>query len=489
MRASLLLPALVLFFLHPAARADQFATGQAADVVLGQVDFGSAVFGASASASVFVNPFGVARDSSTGKVFISDTGNNRVLRFSSAAAAANGSSAEAVFGQPNFTEGSVNQGGAAMANTLNTRSQSETDVPGQIAFDSNGRLWVADTQNHRVLGYLIASLTGNNVTADFVFGQPNFTATAEPGTATAANMKSPSAVWVDGDDNLWVADRGHHRILRFDNVTGKADGAAADGVIGQANFTGKDPGTTNATFDRPLGICVDGAGRLWVADSGNNRVLRFDAPTTTTFGLEANAVLGQGTFLAKDAPPASATGMSFPTSVFADAEGTLWVSDSLHFRVLGFRNAAAKNNGAAADLVLGQPNLTSGAQIVSVSDLSARRLAAPVQIAGGANGSIWVVDTNANRVLRYSKVPSPRLTIATRPFTTGEAKVPVRGTTAGEVTQVTQRVGKRGPFRKAKGTAKWRFTASLKPGRNFVTVVAEGPGGKSTPKRVVITRQ
>jgi streptogramin lyase len=474
MKASLLLPAFFLLFLPPSGRADQFATGQAADVVLGQTDFVSRFVGPTQSR--FSVPAGVALDPSTGKVFISDFFGHRVLRFNSAAAAANDSNAEAVFGQPNFTAGSPNQGGAAAANTLS--------FPRQIACDSSGRLWVADSDNHRVLGYDSASSAGSNAPANRVFGQPDFTSTAEPLTASAANMNSPAAVWVDEDDNLWVADTGHHRILRFDNVTGKGNGANADGVIGQDNFTGKDPETTNAKFDLPSGICVDGAGRLWVADRGNHRVLRFDNAANLPFGFGANTVLGQDGFLTKNTPPASATGMNDPISVFADAEGTLWVSDLLNNRVLGFRNAAAKNNGAAADLALGQPNFTSSVPVVS-----ARGISSPGQISGGANGSLWVCDPVAPRVLRYSKVKSPRVTIATRSFTTTKATVPVRGTTVGEVTRVTQRVGTRGPFREAKGTAKWRFTASLNPGRNFVTVVARGPGGKSAPKQVVITRR
>lgn len=477
MKAIHLLPAF-LFFLLPDARADQFATGQAADVVLGQVDFTSS--GGVGVEGRFLSPSGIASDPSTGKVFVSDQSGHRILRFSSAAAATNGSNAEAVFGQLNFNGFTSNQGGAVAANTLSG--------PGQIAFDSNGRLWVADTQNHRVLGYLIASITGNNVTADFVFGQPGFTTNTTPGgSASATTMNSPSAVWVDGDDALWVADSGHHRILRFDNVSSKGEGAAADGVIGQGNFTDKDPDTTNARLNAPKGICVDDAGRLWVADSGNHRVLRFDDPANPGFG--ANAVLGQSSFLEGAQGPLSATGMNTAFSVFVGAEGTLWVSDRSYGRLLGFRNAAAKGNGAAADLVIGKQDFTSSTATPGATLILARNLFSPSQVSAGANGSLWVCDTGFFRAVRYTKVKPPRLKITTRSSSTIQAKAPVAGTAAGEVTKVTQRVGSRGPFRKAKGTTNWSFTARLKPGRNPVTVLAEGPGGPSAPKQIVLTRR
>jgi sugar lactone lactonase YvrE len=474
----ILLPAtLLLLFLLPAARSDQFVTGQAADVVLGQVDFNSNLLGN--TPSNLSNPGGVAFDPSTGKLFVSDSLNSRIFRFASAASAVTGSSAEAAFGQVDLFSNDTNQGGpTATLQTLN--------IPGEIAFDSSGRLWVADSLNNRVLGYLIASLTANNVSADYVFGQPNFTATSPPGPsdpATASAMSGPTSVWVDGDDNLWVADSGHHRILRFDDVSSKANGAPANLVLGQADFAAKTSGTTNTTLSSPGGICVDEAGRLWVADSSNNRVLRFDNAANLSNGAPATRVLGQSDFVSSGIQT-SATRMNLPAAVFADAEGTLWVADAGNRRVLGFRNASSKGNGDPANFVLGQTNFTN----ITVA-ASSTGMANAGQISAGVNGTIWVVDKGNSRVLRYSKIKTPSLTIATRPFTTDRATARVRGGTAGTVSVVTHRVGARGPFRKAKGTARWSFVAKLKTGRNLITVFAEGPGGKSVPKRIAITRR
>jgi hypothetical protein len=71
-------------------------------------------------------------------------------------------------------------------------------------------------------------------------------------------------------------------VLRFDGAAGKANGAVADGVLGQSDFTSSAQATTASGMSGLFGVAVDGAGRLWVADIFNNRVLRFDGPIIPT---------------------------------------------------------------------------------------------------------------------------------------------------------------------------------------------------------------
>jgi hypothetical protein len=203
--------ALLALTLANAGAAD-FQTFQAADVVLGQPDFtsGSSISG---RPNRFDQAFSAALDPTTGKVFVADLGNNRVLRFSSAAAAQNGSNPELVFGQPNFSLHASNQGGAASAATF--------DTPIEVLVDSQGSLWVSDKRNNRVLCFYLAStILANDPPADFVLGQPDFTTTAS-GT-TASQMKSPYGLSLGPDGTLWVADLGNNRVLRFASVNSKS---------------------------------------------------------------------------------------------------------------------------------------------------------------------------------------------------------------------------------------------------------------------------
>jgi sugar lactone lactonase YvrE len=279
---TLLLP-LLLAVAAPALAATDFQTFQAADVVLGQPDF-TTTTATSGQPNRFNISYSAAMDPTTGKVFVADYGNNRVLRFSSAAAAQSGSNPEAVFGQLNFTASASNQGGAVSASTLSN--------PVGVSVDSTGRLWVADFSNNRVLGFYLAAYLSNDPPADIVVGQPNFTSSA--GATSQTGTGSPAFATVGPDDTLWVSDYTNNRILRFATITTKpVVNASADGVLGQAAFNTNGTSATASGLSLPAQLSPDSAGRLWVADYGHNRVLRFDNAAVLANGSPATVALGQ----------------------------------------------------------------------------------------------------------------------------------------------------------------------------------------------------
>lgn len=455
----------------PSLRADQWVSGQNAASVLGQPDFVSNTN--PSLANQFSDPQSVAVDPTTGKVFVGDTGHRRILRFSSEAARLNGSFPEAVFGQSNFTSVGDNQGGPAAGNTLSAVYQ--------IAVDQKGRLWVADSGNNRVLGFVAASSRGDNPQADFVFGQPDFSEVSA-GTSVA-KMSSPEGVAVGADDTLWVADTGNHRVLRFADISERSSGANADGVLGQIDFNSGTSATSGTRMNTPSSISIDSAGRLWVADALNHRVLRFDSAATLPNGSPASGVLGQPDFTT-NAFGLNATSFRRPLGVLAGPDGTVYVGDYQNERVMGFRNASGKSNGDAADFVLGKPDFTSTASGPTQSLLSG-----PYNLALSPDGSLFVVDYDNYRVLRFVPVKPPSLTILTRKATTTKSSFLIKGSCSGPTSRVTVRVGGRGPFKTASGTATWSFRAKLKPGKNLITAMASGPGGTSAPKTVTITRK
>jgi len=372
------------------AQAPDWVDFQAASGVLGQANFTTGNFGT--TDSTFGGPSEAVVDPTTGKLFVSEAGNSRVLRFASAAALTNGAAAEAVLGQADFTS----NGPACTATGMNGTVG--------VFVDGAGRLWVGDALNNRVLRFDNAASKANGASADGVLGQPDFT-TCTVG-ATQAKMNFANAVYIDNAGRLWVSEPYNNRVLRFDNVASKANGANADGVLGQANFTSNTPATTATGMKGPYQVMSDSAGRLWVSDNVNRRVLRFDNAASKPNGASADGVLGQANFTSNTLAT-TATGMNWPGGVTLDSVGRLYVSDALNNRILIFNNAATLGNGAAANHVLGQPDFTSNT--ANNGGLSAQSLWAPWFISfDTSNNLLWVTDFANSRVLRYQAPPVPK---------------------------------------------------------------------------------
>ncbi len=310
--------------------------------VLGQLNFTLNLPGTS---SISLNsPSGVAVDPTTGKLFVVDRYNNRVLRWSSTSKIENGSPAEAVLGQSDFNSSSSGL------------SASKFNDPLRVFVDSAGCLWVSDYLNNRVLRFDSASFKTTGSSADVVLGQSNFT--SNTGGTSASKMKGPVGVFVDGGGRLWVTDRLNHRVLRFDNAYEKSNGANADAVLGQSDFTTGTSGLAEIKMNRPMGVYIDSEDHLWVCEDDNNRAIRFDNASSKLNGAAADGVLGQPDFNT-NLKKYSRDGMSNLRGVFGDAAGRLYLVDESNHRVLVFNHAASQPNGAFADYVLGQSDFGS----------------------------------------------------------------------------------------------------------------------------------
>ncbi|MBL0156358.1 MAG: hypothetical protein IPP47_04565 [Bryobacterales bacterium] len=279
-----------------------------------------------------------------------------------------GQAARAVIGQKPFTQqdpgasdkllGSV--GGVAYANdTL-------------IVADSNG---IGGTPlNQRVLVYRnVSSFVPDRRepvpqtearcpscvgTATNVLGQPDFY-TTELRAVGQNTFRTPTGVAYNGR-YLAVADSDNNRVLVWKTLPG-ANQANADYVVGQADFKTALPALSDKGLRGPTNIWLDSANGLWVADTGNARVLYYGEVTQN--GQAAKFALGQ-----KDLNSNQQTGkfpeyvvtaesLLAPTSVYSD--GTrLYVSDLGNNRVLIW-NAIPTRNAQPADVVLGQPDMTS----------------------------------------------------------------------------------------------------------------------------------
>jgi sugar lactone lactonase YvrE len=302
--------------------------------------------------------------------------------------------------------------------------------PSAVAVDTSASppaLYVADTGNNRVLGWRNASALENGQPADIVVGQRDFNATLPqgPGTNLSVGLSSPVALAVDAQGNLYVADAGNNRILRFPRPFQQADTLKQpDMVLGQPNFSTRDANNgglsersillTSGAGVLRSGLLFDPNGNLWFSDAGNNRVLRFPREVLQAGRNQpsANAVLGQASFTTRAAPPTDPREKRFlsqPSALAFDSSGRLFVCDLLN-RVVVY---ASPTNLAIADRIMGvivlqQPGQTAPTSAVNNISLgrqvgNANRPPEGVFVAGGTP---FVVDTVNNRILRYDPYES-----------------------------------------------------------------------------------
>lgn len=459
-----------IIFLFTGIGRSQIENFKQADLVLGAPDL--LTVGTQANnASGIDNPNGVAVDPYSGKVFVTATAHHRVLRFGSFDQLVNGSPAEAVLGQADFA--------GSQSGIANNKFSS----PNNLIIDMIGRLWVSDSANNRIVMFRNAVNLANGSPADLVLGQPDFNTNSSGNSAS--KMYGPVGIFVDKSDNLWVADSNNNRVLKFVSVSSAMNGAAASVVIGQPDFGSTGMGTSATGMRYPISVAVDANDSLWVGDYNNNRVLRFDSASGLGFGAAASGVLGQSTFNVGGTGLA-ANRFNGPGGLMIDPNGTLWVVEFQNHRVLAFLNASVKADGASADHVLGQSDFTTKTQ-----GTSAGRLSFPSQgIARDPSGNLWVTDRGNHRVVRYPGVSQdanlPILTVVSRvPKITTKARISVSGVSSdpGMVRGVNFRVGK-GGFRPATGTTTWSFIAPLrKHTRNVVQVYSEDFAGNRSALR------
>jgi len=276
---------------------------------------------------------------------------------------------------------------------------------------TNGDLWVADTSFSRLLRF---TESDGFTTPVAVLGQPNFTSTSAL-PPSAASLNGPQDVFIDQYGTLWVADTNNARILWYFNVSTKANGADADGLLGQVDFMSTSMGSSGNQFTSPTGLHVDPDGTLWVVDQQNSRVLRFvDALRKSNVGF-ADSELGQSAF-GLSAQACCPSCMNSPATVVTTASGSLFVTDKDNSRVLFFTSGNAVLNDSSASWVIMQKTGSS----CTPGSPSAETGWGPNGMAVDPVGNLYVSDFFYNRVLLYPGGAFPSMNGMSASFVYGQ---------------------------------------------------------------------
>lgn len=236
---------------------------------------------------------------------------------------------------------------------------------------TNGRRYIADTFRNRIV-----RVDG---------GGP-------PVTALSQGLGPyPGGVAVDAAGRLYVSDSFNHRILRLD------PGSTNPVVIAGSAAVPPVPGAGASGLNTPSKIALDTGGRLYVADTNNARVMRFDGVATASGPVAGVQVAGTGSGRGIDQ-------MSFPVGLTIAPDGSLYVADRSNNRVMRYSGVATATGPVSATLVAGSLAGTRGAGL----DL----LSAPTAVAVDGAGDVLVADTNNHRVVRWSPAATSGVLVA-----------------------------------------------------------------------------
>jgi hypothetical protein len=262
-----------------------------------------------------------------------------------------------------------------------------------ILLDSGGNLLGTTLLSGTGSGGLAVLVPGNIVTVAGVYGA--WTSTRDGFLAITANLDLPASVALDGAGNLYIADSAHNRVRMVAAATGLISTIAGSGSVG---YTGENVAASTATLNTPSGVALDGAGNLYIADSGNNVVRKVALAAELGSAGIITTVAGNGTAgLGGDGGPATAANLDQPLGVTLDSSGNLYISDTANQRI---REVDATGNittlagtGAviASGGVLGAYGGDSGAA-------NAANLNNPYAVAFDALGNMYIPDSANNRI-------------------------------------------------------------------------------------------
>lgn len=300
-----------------------------------------------------------------GNIFIADSFNNRVRRV------------DARTGTIATVAGTGEQGYSGDGDRA---TDARLNSPSAVVLDRDGNLLIADTFNNRIR--IVDARTGIIST---IAGTGEAGARGDDGLAVAAQLTEPAGLALDPSGNLLIADRGNHRVRKLDRESHIITTIAG---IGNAGALGDGGPSAKAELNGPTALAIDAQGNIVVADTFNNRIRRIDHATgiiSTVAGTGEEGFDGDG-------GPAKAAKLMQPSGIAIDSDGTLLIADTYNNRI---RRVDAKTgiiSTLAGTDARGQASSGVAAELAPLN--------APMGLARDPAGNLVVADSGNHSVLR-----------------------------------------------------------------------------------------
>ncbi len=434
--------------------------------VAGTGDAGFSGDGGLATSAQLGGPEGVAADTA-GNVYIADTNNNRIRR---------------VLRLTPFSGGTIStvagDGTRLYSGDGGPAASAQMAEPYFVSVDASGNLYIADHGNGSVrrvspsgtittaaAGFPISGMSGPyGVAAD---GGGNLYITdgmfrvhrVSPGgtiddVTVGAGLSAPFGLAMDASDNLYIADMGRNRVVRV-SPAGAFTTVAGTGLRG---YSGDGGPATLAQLREPRDVAVDGAGNLYISDTGNYRVRRV-SPGGIITTVAGNGTLG----FSGDGGPAVSAQLNDPLGVALDGAGSIYLADMWNHRIRRVSPSGIITTiaGTGAEGYSGDGGPAKSA-----------RLGYPTGLAVDSMGRVYFATGNAVRMLTPSCTVSATPNAWTVPVYGGSLTLTIQAT-AGCAWSIT-------------GLPVW-ITASATSGWGPATVTLTAPGNMGAHRAATIT--
>ncbi len=295
----------------------------------------------------------------SGNVLTADPSNNQVFRITI------GGTLNVVAGNgiPDFS----GDGGPAAFASL--------DYPQGVAADAAGNVYILDVFNSRirkVSNGIITTIAGNGI--------PTFSGDGGPATSASINVNY-GGIAIDAAGNIYIADDLNQRVRKVSN--GIITTVAGNGTQG---FSGDGGPAINAALNGPSRVTLDGAGNLYIADSGNQRVRKVSNGIITTVAGNGNPGFGG------DGGPATSAYFNYPSGLTFDAAGNLYIADTLNYRIREVSNGIITTVAGTGTLGFSGDG----------GPATAAELYAPYGVAVDAAGNLYIADASNRRIRKVS---------------------------------------------------------------------------------------